>query len=85
MVGEGLRPLVAESTPPQLQSLLDACWEREPNARPTASEIVTALSRMKVRCTVLCSTPRPYACPIPERVALRPSHVFGVPGGIGLV
>ena len=49
MVGEGLRPLGAESTPPQLQSLLDACWARDPSARPTAAEIVTALSQMEVR------------------------------------
>lgn len=48
VVGEGLRPLAGESTPEALQSLLDACWQREPSSRPTASQIVAALSQMQV-------------------------------------
>lgn len=49
VVGEGLRPLAAATTPPPLQGLLDACWQRDPAARPTAAQVVAALSQMQAR------------------------------------
>lgn len=48
MVGEGLRPLEGAATPPPLQRLLDACWQGDPGARPTAAQLVAALSQMGV-------------------------------------
>ena len=57
VVGEGLRPLPAASTPPELQRLLEACWQRDPAARPTASEVVATLSQMQVRLRAPAATP----------------------------
>jgi hypothetical protein len=50
VVGEGLRPLAGASTPAPLQRLLDACWERNRAARPTAQQLVEALQKLLVRC-----------------------------------
>lgn len=44
---EGLRPLTQDDTPPALLALLEACWQAEPTARPTAAQIAAAFNAMQ--------------------------------------
>ncbi|KAF8022645.1 hypothetical protein BT93_F0227 [Corymbia citriodora subsp. variegata] len=43
---KGLRPTIPEHTHPDLEKLLNKCWEREPSLRPEFSEIVETLQQI---------------------------------------
>mmetsp|Transcript_7434 Transcript_7434/g.11435 ORF Transcript_7434/g.11435 Transcript_7434/m.11435 type:complete len:81 (+) Transcript_7434:898-1140(+) len=40
------RPKIPVWCPPQLDALIQACWEREPDQRPTFEQILSALDAM---------------------------------------
>mmetsp|Transcript_32323 Transcript_32323/g.62144 ORF Transcript_32323/g.62144 Transcript_32323/m.62144 type:complete len:655 (+) Transcript_32323:114-2078(+) len=44
VAGDGLRPILAEDTPPELLSLLERCWRLDPAARPSVDEIHAELA-----------------------------------------
>ena len=44
----GLRPDFGERTPPEIQSLIRACWDQEPWKRPSFSQICTVITNGKV-------------------------------------
>ncbi|KAI3431982.1 uncharacterized protein J3R85_007640 [Psidium guajava] len=46
VVHKGLRPTIPERTHPELEKLLNKCWERESSLRPEFSEIVETLQRI---------------------------------------
>ncbi|XP_056177144.1 serine/threonine-protein kinase STY46-like [Syzygium oleosum] len=46
VVHKGLRPTIPEHTHPDLEKLLNECWEREPSLRPEFSEIVEILQQI---------------------------------------
>lgn len=43
MAAEGLRPILAPDTPRELAALLEAAWQLEPAARPTAEHLEAEL------------------------------------------
>ena len=43
VAAEGLRPIVAQDTPPQLARLLEAAWQLQPEQRPTAAQLEAEL------------------------------------------
>ena len=43
MAAEGLRPILAPDTPPQLAGLLEAAWQLQPELRPTAAQLEAEL------------------------------------------
>ena len=47
-VAGGKRPELPSMTPPKLRRLLEKCWHKDPNERPTFLEIGKALRRLKV-------------------------------------
>eukprot|EP01125_Pyxidicula_operculata_P006858 TRINITY_DN2353_c0_g1_i8.p1 TRINITY_DN2353_c0_g1~~TRINITY_DN2353_c0_g1_i8.p1 ORF type:complete len:265 (-),score=56.85 TRINITY_DN2353_c0_g1_i8:156-950(-) len=57
------RPPIPDDTPPNIVSLIKQCWQHDPNARPKASDIITALKSGK-----LVVVPIPQACD--EKTAL---------------
>jgi hypothetical protein len=46
VAAEGLRPILAPDTPPQLAALLEAAWQLDPAARPTSAQIEGQLRRI---------------------------------------
>ncbi|PRW58969.1 kinase and PP2C-like domain-containing [Chlorella sorokiniana] len=44
VAAEGLRPTLHPGTPPALAALLQACWERQPEARPAAAAVAEQLA-----------------------------------------
>jgi serine/threonine protein kinase len=43
----GLRPTIPEGIPENLRGLLQSCWSQDPNDRPSATEVLTALSKIQ--------------------------------------
>ena len=43
VAAEGLRPILARDTPPQLARLLEAAWQLQPEQRPTAAQLEAEL------------------------------------------
>ena len=43
VAAEGLRPILARDTPPQLARLLETAWQLRPGQRPTAAQLETEL------------------------------------------
>jgi hypothetical protein len=43
VAAEGLRPILARDTPPQLAALLEAAWQLCPEQRPTAAQLESEL------------------------------------------
>ena len=43
VAAEGLRPILALDTPPQLGCLLEAAWQLQPEQRPTAAQLEAEL------------------------------------------
>ena len=43
VAAEGLRPILALDTPPQLGCLLEAAWQLQPEQRPTAAQLEAVL------------------------------------------
>lgn len=43
MAAEGLRPILARDTPPQLAVMLEAAWQLHPEKRPTAAQLESEL------------------------------------------
>ena len=43
MAAEGLRPILARDTPPQLARLLEDAWQLQPEPRPTAAQLAAEL------------------------------------------
>ena len=43
MAAEGLRPIPARDTPPQIAALLEAAWQLQPEQRPTAAQLESEL------------------------------------------
>jgi hypothetical protein len=43
VAAEGLRPILARDTPPQLAALLEAAWQLQPEHRPTAAQLESEL------------------------------------------
>lgn len=46
VVHKGLRPTIPEHTHPDLEKLLNRCWEREPSLRPEFSAVVETLQQI---------------------------------------
>ena len=88
VVGEGLRPLAAASTPAPLQQLLEACWQRDPAARPTAAQLVATLEAQLLAYTdaeavPLGGGPPPTVLPVGAgagAVVAAPEHEAGAGG-----
>ena len=65
VAAEGLRPTMHEGTPPPLQSLLEACWAREPAQRPTAADVASQLAAMAAAAAAAASPPAVPSTPQP--------------------
>ena len=48
---EGERPIIPSSTPPEFTKIIQACWDGEPDNRPSFTEICDSLKEgMKIHC-----------------------------------
>lgn len=56
VVGEGLRPILADDLPEGLPVLLTACWSAEPSERPTAAALAAELRRLQGNNGKDCNT-----------------------------
>ena len=48
----GLRPQLPEDIDPDMGRLIQACWDKNPEARPSFTEIVAELKRIKASNSV---------------------------------
>ena len=51
VAAEGLRPILAPDTPPQLARLLEAAWQLQPEQRPTAAQLEAKLRSIVEHCS----------------------------------
>ncbi|CAL5221159.1 g3298 [Coccomyxa viridis] len=51
VAAEGLRPILAPDTPPQLARLLEAAWQLQPEQRPTAAQLEGELRSIVEHCS----------------------------------
>lgn len=71
MAAEGLRPILAPDTPPKLAALLEAAWQLDPAARPTAAHLEAELRGLLEDMD---------ASPAADSI---PASTFGVPEAAG--
>ena len=57
VAAEGLRPTLHPGTPPALAALLQACWERQPEARPVAAAVAEQLATLTAEAAAAAAVP----------------------------
>ena len=57
VAAEGLRPTLHPCTPPALAALLQACWERQPEARPIAAAVAEQLAALAAEAAAEAAVP----------------------------
>ncbi len=76
VAAEGLRPTLHPGTPPALAALLQACWERQPEARPAAAAVAEQLAALAAEAAQAAAGAAPAGASPPPTV-LTPAPAAG--------